>query len=139
MSPMSIITATTILLCLTQTDSAREKVSVPGAQGCCMSYTRSPVPFHRIIGVKTQSAQENCDLDAIIFETVKKNKICADIRDAWVRRILNMLSERLKKLATKDIKESPVARSSRSSFSTTESSQNITESFYNSSSFEALV
>ncbi|XP_055084735.1 C-C motif chemokine 19-like isoform X2 [Periophthalmus magnuspinnatus] len=148
---MRTITVATVLLCLGLVNSAREKaVSSHGAQTCCTSYTRSPIPFHRITGVKTQTVMENCDLDAIIFETVKKNKICADRRAPWVQRILKMLSDQFKKLAKErpDVRrqmqmdksvKSVMDNNSGVFFSSTESSQNITESFYTSGSTEAFV
>uniref|UniRef100_A0A8C2XDN4 Chemokine interleukin-8-like domain-containing protein n=1 Tax=Cyclopterus lumpus TaxID=8103 RepID=A0A8C2XDN4_CYCLU len=68
-------------------------------KGCCTRYNRKPVPFQRIKGYRQQSTKENCHIEAIIFYTVKKNQICATHKDEWVRKTLELLSSRLKKMS----------------------------------------
>uniref|UniRef100_A0A8C6THG2 Chemokine interleukin-8-like domain-containing protein n=1 Tax=Neogobius melanostomus TaxID=47308 RepID=A0A8C6THG2_9GOBI len=134
MAFMGMITAACVFLCLAQLDSAHGI----GDRTCCTSYNRSPVPFNRIKGFKKQTIEENCDIEAIIFYTVKKIPICATTKDAWVRRTLNLLSAQLKKMAKrppavgkklKTTKSDHVTTSSSGGIpSTTESSQSIMES-----------
>ncbi|XP_072296483.1 C-C motif chemokine 20-like [Eucyclogobius newberryi] len=132
MALMGTITAATTLLCLVLVVSARGKAS-PQAQSCCTSYTRSPVPFHRITGIRTQTILKKCDLEAIIFYTVKNNQICANPGDPWVQRTLKKLSDRLKEMAKvhpvvdKNLQMNKSGNAAMTS--TTQSSKNITKTF----------
>ncbi|XP_040000115.1 C-C motif chemokine 20 isoform X2 [Xiphias gladius] len=141
MAPRGVITVTTILLYFIlgllfpapATCSHMNKV-------CCTRYNRKPVPFQLIKGYREQSTRENCRMEAIIFYTVKKNLICATWRDEWVRKTLDLLSSKLKKMskARSAAGETPRKKSgnhslndgSGSFFSTTASFLNYTESFY---------
>ncbi|KAK7945770.1 hypothetical protein WMY93_001498 [Mugilogobius chulae] len=125
MALMGIITTATTLLCFILVHSAQAKASSV-APKCCTSYTRSPVPFYRITGVATQTFKENCNLDAIIFFTVKKNQICANPRDRWVLIILRKLSDRLKKMAERSALDQR-NKGINLTTSTTERYRNITE------------
>uniref|UniRef100_A0A3Q0SB19 Chemokine interleukin-8-like domain-containing protein n=1 Tax=Amphilophus citrinellus TaxID=61819 RepID=A0A3Q0SB19_AMPCI len=66
---------------------------------CCTSYSRRPVPFNRIKGYREQSLKENCRIEAIIFYTVANKQVCATRKDEWVRKTLELLSSKLKKLS----------------------------------------
>ncbi|XP_034039420.1 C-C motif chemokine 20-like isoform X2 [Thalassophryne amazonica] len=95
---MAVITVTTILLCFILGLLDSSACSRTGA-ACCTRYSRKPVPFQRIKGYREQSGHEKCRLNAIIFYTVKKNEICATRKDEWVRRTLDLLSSKLKKMS----------------------------------------
>ncbi|XP_047446020.1 C-C motif chemokine 20-like [Mugil cephalus] len=77
----------------------------PAARGaytgksCCTTYTRKPVPFNRVRGFREQSIRENCNIDAIIFYTVKNKEVCATRKDEWVKTLLKLLSSKLKKMS----------------------------------------
>ncbi|XP_058503559.1 C-C motif chemokine 20 [Solea solea] len=72
------------------------------SRACCTRYNRKPVPFQRIKGFREQTMKENCHMEAIIFYTVKNNEICATRRDEWVRKTLELLSSKLKKMSKAD-------------------------------------
>ncbi|XP_040910248.1 C-C motif chemokine 26-like [Toxotes jaculatrix] len=141
MALRDMITVTAILLCfilglLIPAPATCSQLS----KTCCTRYNRKPVPFQRIKGYREQTAIENCNIEAIIFYTVKNTEICATRRDEWVRKILQLLSSKLKKMSKVGSPpgETPVKKrenpslhdGSGSFFSTTESFLNDTGSFY---------
>ncbi|TRY99691.1 hypothetical protein DNTS_029431 [Danionella cerebrum] len=68
---------------------------------CCVKYTRKPVPFAVIKGFIEQSSIEVCRIDAIIFFTRNNKKICASVRDRWVKAALGRLRSKIAKLESK--------------------------------------
>ncbi|XP_070775616.1 C-C motif chemokine 17-like [Enoplosus armatus] len=142
MAPKGMITVTTVLLCfiLGLLSPAPAVLGSHTGKACCTRYNRKPVPFQRIKGYREQTTTENCRIEAIIFYTVKKNEVCATRKDEWVRKTLEFLSSKLKKMskAGSAAGETQMGKRVHSSFkdgsgsffSTTETSPNSTESFY---------
>ncbi|KAA0718794.1 Testis-specific serine/threonine-protein kinase 5 [Triplophysa tibetana] len=64
----------------------------PLNHACCVKYTRKPLPFGLIKGYIEQSSLEVCRIDAIIFFTKHNKKVCASVKDEWVRETLARLS-----------------------------------------------
>ncbi|KAF7649153.1 hypothetical protein LDENG_00146150 [Lucifuga dentata] len=100
MATRVVFNLTTIALCfvlilLSPAPAARFRSS----RACCTRYNRKPVPFEIIKGYREQTIRENCRLEAIIFYTVMKMEICTTRRDEWVRKTLQMLSSKLKKMS----------------------------------------
>ncbi|XP_037644683.1 C-C motif chemokine 20-like [Sebastes umbrosus] len=122
MAPKGLIAVTTVLLCFILGLLG----PATAAQGsyCCTRYNRKPVPFQRIKGFREQTTKENCHIEAIILYTVKKNEICVTRRDEWVRKVLELLSSKLKKMS----KTGSAAGGTR--ISTTEPCLNCTQSIY---------
>ncbi|XP_017277689.1 C-C motif chemokine 20-like [Kryptolebias marmoratus] len=98
-------------------------------KSCCTRYQTKAVPFARIKGYREQSPYENCRLSAIIFYTINKHEICANPQDEWVKRILALLSSKLKSMAkttaharevTGKPKTTPTYEGSGGSFNTTD-------------------
>uniref|UniRef100_A0AAY5L5M0 Chemokine interleukin-8-like domain-containing protein n=1 Tax=Esox lucius TaxID=8010 RepID=A0AAY5L5M0_ESOLU len=58
---------------------------------CCVEYQQQPIPIQNIKGYKMQSSTEVCHIDAIIFYTIKNYKVCANIKDNWVKQALDHL------------------------------------------------
>ncbi|KAI7809924.1 C-C motif chemokine 20 [Triplophysa rosa] len=65
---------------------------------CCVKYTRNPLPFGLIKGYIEQSSREVCRIDAIIFFTKHNKKVCASVKDEWVRAALARLSTKINKI-----------------------------------------
>ncbi|XP_052605220.1 C-C motif chemokine 20 isoform X1 [Peromyscus californicus insignis] len=65
---------------------------------CCLRYTKSVIPSKAIIGFTEQLADEACDINAVIFYTKRKLAVCADPKQAWVKRAVRLLSLRVKKM-----------------------------------------
>ncbi|XP_060940998.1 C-C motif chemokine 20-like [Limanda limanda] len=136
MAPRGTITMTTALLCF-----ILGLLSPAPATSCCTSYNRKPVPFQLIKGYREQTIKENCNMEAIIFYTLK-NAICVTRRDAWVKKTLKLLSSKLKRMSKpnsaagatlgkkKKSGKPSYTDGSGSFFSTTETFLNNTESFY---------
>uniref|UniRef100_A0A4W5JRY0 Chemokine interleukin-8-like domain-containing protein n=1 Tax=Hucho hucho TaxID=62062 RepID=A0A4W5JRY0_9TELE len=82
----------TILLCCVVTMfSSTSAAYGPRKLYCCVEFQEKPVPYKQIIGYKQQSYKEVCNNDAIIFYTTKSKKVCASIKDEWVRTALARL------------------------------------------------
>ncbi|XP_053186026.1 C-C motif chemokine 20-like [Scomber japonicus] len=96
-----MITGTTVLLCLVLglLSPAPAALGSYSGRGCCTRYNRKPVPFQRIKGYREQTVIENCRIEAIIFYTIKNLEICATRKDEWVRKNLELLSSKLKKMS----------------------------------------
>ncbi|XP_029309666.1 C-C motif chemokine 20-like [Cottoperca gobio] len=120
MAPRGMMAVTTVLLCfiLGLLGPAPAALGSHMGKACCTRYNRKPVPFQRIKGFKEQTTQENCNIEAIIFYTVKKNEICVTRKDEWVRRILELLSSKLKNMSKTDSAagKTPVRKSVNPSF-----------------------
>ncbi|XP_031137224.1 C-C motif chemokine 26-like [Sander lucioperca] len=132
MAPRGMIAVTTVLLCFILGLLGPTPAALGSHMGkaCCTRYNRRPVPFQRIKGYREQTTKENCHIEAIIFYTVKKNEICATRRDEWVRKTLELLSSKLRKMSRTDSDAGESNREAGGSFiSTTEDFQNSTEAF----------
>ncbi|XP_042353367.1 C-C motif chemokine 17-like [Plectropomus leopardus] len=133
MAPKGMIAATTVLLCfiLGLLGPAPAALGSNTGKLCCTRYNRKPVPFQRIKGYREQTTKENCHIDAIIFYTIKRNEICATRKDEWVRKTLELLSSKLRKMS----KTGPAAGETTMKkggfyIATTETFINSTESYY---------
>ncbi|XP_035644676.1 C-C motif chemokine 20-like [Oncorhynchus keta] len=92
---------TILLLCCVVTMFSSTSASYgPRRLYCCVEYQEKPVPDQQIKGYKLQSSKEVCNIDAIIFYTLKNKKVCATVKDEWVRKALARLSAELKKMSS---------------------------------------
>ncbi|XP_020323060.1 C-C motif chemokine 20 [Oncorhynchus tshawytscha] len=89
-----------LLCCIVTMFSSTSAAYGPRKLYCCVEFQEKPVPYTQIIGYKQQSYKEVCNNDAIIFYTTKNKKVCASIKDEWVRTALVRLSSKLKKIST---------------------------------------
>uniref|UniRef100_UPI0037E84E2E C-C motif chemokine 20-like n=1 Tax=Semicossyphus pulcher TaxID=241346 RepID=UPI0037E84E2E len=137
MAPRSLISVAAVLLCLTLglVSEARAGDSQK-ARACCTRYNHQRIPFRLLTGYREQRSTEMCNIDAIIFFTVRKKEICATEKDEWVRRAMDYLSSKLKGMSkaaeaqTKKRGKSSLNDGSGSFSSTTEPLPNSTEGFY---------
>ncbi|KAL3988415.1 transient receptor potential cation channel subfamily M member 4 [Sarotherodon galilaeus] len=56
---------------------------------CCTRYQQKPVPVKRLKSYTVQD--DNCNIRAIIFKTVKNRHICANPEDNWVKIAIPLL------------------------------------------------
>ncbi|XP_060622764.2 C-C motif chemokine 20 [Anolis sagrei] len=68
-------------------------------QDCCLSYTKRPLPRQAIKGFVEQLSSEVCDISAVIFITKRGLRACANPKDRWVKKHLQWLSTKLKKMS----------------------------------------
>ncbi|XP_029686235.1 C-C motif chemokine ligand 20 isoform X1 [Takifugu rubripes] len=66
---------------------------------CCTRYSGKPVPPQLIRGYREHTAMENCRIEAIIFYTVQRKMVCANPKDEWVKKVLKLLSSKLRRLS----------------------------------------
>uniref|UniRef100_A0A671P9U7 Chemokine interleukin-8-like domain-containing protein n=1 Tax=Sinocyclocheilus anshuiensis TaxID=1608454 RepID=A0A671P9U7_9TELE len=59
---------------------------------CCTKYSSQPFPVLRLKDFTRQDATMTCNIEAVIFTTVKNRQICANPDDLWVQN-LNKLTE----------------------------------------------
>ncbi|KAK2900672.1 hypothetical protein QQF64_015355 [Cirrhinus molitorella] len=101
---MSLVTITlisSILLILFPHTSAAYG---PLNYACCVKYTRNPLPYGVIKGFMEQKSTEVCRIGAIIFFTKNDKKVCASIKDQWVRTALARLRSKIAKLTEQENK-----------------------------------
>ncbi|XP_016009045.2 C-C motif chemokine 20 isoform X2 [Rousettus aegyptiacus] len=65
---------------------------------CCLRYTKHELHHRFVLGFTQQLANEACDIDAVIFHTRRKLAVCADPKEIWVKRVVHILSQRIKKM-----------------------------------------
>ncbi|XP_008257494.1 C-C motif chemokine 20 isoform X1 [Oryctolagus cuniculus] len=65
---------------------------------CCLRYTECRIHPRFIVGFTQQLANEACDINAIILHTKKNLSVCADPKKEWVKRVVHILSNRVKKM-----------------------------------------
>ncbi|POI26506.1 hypothetical protein CIB84_009743 [Bambusicola thoracicus] len=68
-------------------------------QDCCLSYSKVRLPRKVITGFTEQLSGEVCDIDAIIFHTIRGLKACVNPKEDWVKKHLLFLSLKLKKMS----------------------------------------
>ncbi|XP_066566501.1 C-C motif chemokine 20-like [Amia ocellicauda] len=69
-----------------------------GRSDCCLSYSKNPLPCKLIKGYSIQSMTENCNMDAILFHTVKGRTLCYDPSKAWVMARIQCLQRKVEKI-----------------------------------------
>ncbi|XP_025942832.1 C-C motif chemokine 20 isoform X1 [Apteryx rowi] len=68
-------------------------------QDCCLSYSKGRLPRWAIKGYTEQLSSEVCDISAIIFHTQSGLNACVNPKEAWVKRHLLWLSQKLKRMS----------------------------------------
>ncbi|XP_078524114.1 C-C motif chemokine 20 [Lissotriton helveticus] len=63
----------------------------PTNYDCCYRYTRKPLPRHAVRSFTIQSAEEICDIDAVIFHTRRGFRVCANPQEKWVKVLIKTL------------------------------------------------
>uniref|UniRef100_A0A672RTI8 Chemokine interleukin-8-like domain-containing protein n=1 Tax=Sinocyclocheilus grahami TaxID=75366 RepID=A0A672RTI8_SINGR len=59
---------------------------------CCTKYSSQPFPVLRLKDFTRQDATMTCNIEAVIFTTVKNRQICANPDDLWVQNaVLHIL------------------------------------------------
>ncbi|XP_006760458.1 PREDICTED: C-C motif chemokine 20 isoform X1 [Myotis davidii] len=65
---------------------------------CCLRYTEQVIPSRFIKGFTQQWANDACDINAVIFHTKKGLAVCADPKKKWVKHVVHVLSQRVKRM-----------------------------------------
>nr|XP_035929535.1 C-C motif chemokine 20 isoform X2 [Halichoerus grypus] len=65
---------------------------------CCLRYTEHVLHPKFITGFTQQLANEACDINAVVFYTKKRLAVCADPKKKWVKKAVQILSHRVKKM-----------------------------------------
>ncbi|XP_016396771.1 monocyte chemotactic protein 1B-like [Sinocyclocheilus rhinocerous] len=55
---------------------------------CCTKYSSLPFPVLRLKDFTRQDATMTCNIEAVIFTTVKNRQICANPDDLWVQNAI---------------------------------------------------
>ncbi|XP_064787408.1 C-C motif chemokine 20-like [Oncorhynchus masou masou] len=70
-------------------------------QGCCTSYSQGRIDIGLIHGFSIQTVNDGCNIDAIIFHTVRGRFTCMDPTKGWVMKAVRKLRERAERLNKK--------------------------------------
>ncbi|XP_067309397.1 monocyte chemotactic protein 1B [Pseudorasbora parva] len=79
-----VLTSSTLLLLLCVWVTLSQSSSVR----CCTKYTLQPFPVLRLKDFTQQDATRTCNINAVIFTTVKDRLICANPDDLWVQKAI---------------------------------------------------
>ncbi|XP_077078007.1 monocyte chemotactic protein 1B [Siphateles boraxobius] len=90
-----VLTSSTLLLllCFWVTLSQSSPVR------CCTKYTSQSLPFLRLKDFTRQDGTMTCNIEAVIFTTVKDRLICANPYDLWVQNAIAHIQEKKRKSA----------------------------------------
>ncbi|XP_059357348.1 monocyte chemotactic protein 1B [Carassius carassius] len=61
---------------------------------CCTKYSSQPFPVLRLKDFTRQDATMTCNLEAVIFTTVKNRQVCANPDDLWVKNAMLHIQEK---------------------------------------------
>ncbi|XP_041127261.1 C-C motif chemokine 20-like [Polyodon spathula] len=68
-------------------------------QDCCMSHSKKALPCRGIRGYSIQSVKDLCNIEAVVFHTIRGKNICADPAQKWVMDRITCLKNRVKGMA----------------------------------------
>ncbi|XP_051556882.1 C-C motif chemokine 4-like, partial [Myxocyprinus asiaticus] len=80
-----VLTSSTLLLLL----CVWVTLSQSSPLRCCTKYSSHPLPFLRLKDFTLQDTTMICNIDAVIFTTVKNRQICANPNDPWVQKAIS--------------------------------------------------
>ncbi|XP_029504600.1 C-C motif chemokine 20-like [Oncorhynchus nerka] len=81
------------------TEASAAKQGFP--RGCCTSYSQGRIDIRLILGFSIQTVKDGCNIDAIIFHTVRGRFPCMDPTNGWVMKAVRKLRERAERLNKK--------------------------------------
>ncbi|MFT7796616.1 C-C motif chemokine 2-like [Arapaima gigas] len=70
---------------------------------CCTKYLETEIPIVRINGYSIQTNRGRCNINAVIFHTIKGRDLCANPTEAWVMNRIKNLRERVKRMKGSNI------------------------------------
>ncbi|XP_048020136.1 monocyte chemotactic protein 1B isoform X1 [Megalobrama amblycephala] len=87
-----VLTSSTLLLllcvCVTLSQSSPVR--------CCTKYSSQPFPVNRLKDFTLQDSTMTCNIEAVIFTTIKDRLICANPDDLWVQNAITHIQEKKK-------------------------------------------
>ncbi|CAB1326673.1 unnamed protein product [Coregonus sp. 'balchen'] len=81
------------------TEASAAKQGFP--KGCCTHYSKGKIDIRLIRGFSVQTVNDECNIDAIIFHTVRARFPCVDPTKGWVMEAVRKLRERAEGLNKK--------------------------------------
>ncbi|XP_048845290.1 C-C motif chemokine 26-like [Brienomyrus brachyistius] len=86
----SAVTILTLLVLLVGLVSLGEMRSAR----CCTRYNEKPVPVSMLRDYVPQRITGYCNIDAVIFFTNISKRVCANPKDKWVRKAMDIIDSR---------------------------------------------
>ncbi|XP_005052481.1 PREDICTED: C-C motif chemokine 14-like [Ficedula albicollis] len=83
---------TVLLLVLLLSLSPCSRAGPYSPSECCFGHMKRPVRLDNLLGF--YSTPRECYSPAIVFETKKEDKVCANPEDKWVKRAVTELMKR---------------------------------------------
>ncbi|XP_036410692.1 C-C motif chemokine 19-like [Megalops cyprinoides] len=65
-----------------------------GPVRCCLSYSEKPFPVALLHHYHIQDIRGSCNIDAVVFTTVRGRKICANPNDQWVQEAMEHIQDK---------------------------------------------
>uniref|UniRef100_A0A3B3SY75 Chemokine interleukin-8-like domain-containing protein n=1 Tax=Paramormyrops kingsleyae TaxID=1676925 RepID=A0A3B3SY75_9TELE len=62
-----------------------------GSAQCCTSYNEKPVPVSMLRDYIPQRITGYCNINAVIFFTNNKKRVCANPKDKWVQKAMSII------------------------------------------------
>ncbi|KAK2900565.1 hypothetical protein QQF64_015476 [Cirrhinus molitorella] len=87
-----VLTSSTLLLLLCVWVS----LSQSSPMRCCTKYSSQPFPVLRLKDFTLQDTTMTCNIEAVIFTTIKNRQICANPDDLWVQNAILHIQNRKK-------------------------------------------
>ncbi|XP_051554212.1 C-C motif chemokine 5 [Myxocyprinus asiaticus] len=82
-----VLTSSTLLLLL----CVWVTLSQSSPLRCCTKYSSHQLPLLRLKDFTLQDATMICNIEAVIFTTVKNRQICANPEDQWVQKAISYI------------------------------------------------
>ncbi|KAJ8274387.1 hypothetical protein COCON_G00090120 [Conger conger] len=75
--------------------------SVQANTACCTKYSRGELPLEYIKGFSIQADHGKCNINAVIFLTMKGRKVCANPTNEWVMDRIQQLRAVVQRMTKK--------------------------------------
>ncbi|KAJ8384315.1 hypothetical protein AAFF_G00206720 [Aldrovandia affinis] len=76
--------------------------SLQAETACCTKYSAAELPVENIKGFSIQNKRGRCNINAVIFLTLKGIKVCADPTKPWVMESIQQLKSTVQKMNKND-------------------------------------
>ncbi|KAI1882746.1 hypothetical protein AGOR_G00238110 [Albula goreensis] len=66
---------------------------------CCTKYTGNELPLKYIKGFAIQDGKSRCNINAVIFLSIRGRQVCANPTEPWVIKRIQQLNNAVKKMS----------------------------------------
>ncbi|KAG5841013.1 hypothetical protein ANANG_G00195090 [Anguilla anguilla] len=66
------------------------------ALDCCLKVSQAPIPKKIVKGYEKQVKGQGCDINAVVFTSLRNRKLCAPTNPSWVKDLMVAVDTKLK-------------------------------------------